>query len=163
MTDSPGRIAERLAQDGQRSIDFFRGLTPAQWSVPIYASAPGVEESGWTPHQILAHFVSAEAANAQVVRDILAGGQGAPEDFDIDAFNLAEVIPVAKSSPQALLERFHQLRLATIELVNLMHPEDLERTGRHPFFGSVALEEILKLIYRHNQVHLRDIRRTLNL
>ena len=38
---------------------------------------------------------------------------------------------------------------------------DLDREGRHPFFGPSALEKLLKLVYRHNMLHLRDIRHAL--
>jgi hypothetical protein len=30
--------------------------------------------------------------------------------------------------------------------------------GRHPFLGRAPLSEIIKIIYRHNQIHLREIR-----
>jgi hypothetical protein len=42
-----------------------------------------------------------------------------------------------------------------------MSQNDLERIGRNPFLGEVPLVEIVKLIYRHNQIHLRDLKRLL--
>jgi hypothetical protein len=38
---------------------------------------------------------------------------------------------------------------------------DLQLRGYHPWFGDSQLEDMLKLIYRHNIIHLRDIRRAL--
>jgi hypothetical protein len=42
-----------------------------------------------------------------------------------------------------------------------MQPADLANTGRHPFLGWVAVEDIIKMLYRHDQIHLRDLRRLL--
>ncbi len=50
-------------------------------------------------------------------------------------------------------------REETIVLVESMKDNDLDREGRHPYFGFLALEKMLKLIYRHNMIHERDIRR----
>jgi hypothetical protein len=58
-----------------------------------------------------------------------------------------------------LIDQFKRLRQETIELVLNMNTSDLEKQGRHPFFGMAALEDIIKLIYRHGQIHLRDIRK----
>ena len=43
-----------------------------------------------------------------------------------------------------------------------MTPEDLPKVGRHPFLGAAPLEDIIKLLYRHNQIHQRDVRRLLS-
>ena len=63
---------------------------------------------------------------------------------------------------QALLAQYEELRRSNANLVSRMQPEDLARVGRHPFLGVASLEEIIKLLYRHNQIHQRDIRRALS-
>jgi hypothetical protein len=40
-----------------------------------------------------------------------------------------------------------------------MQPADLERIGRHPFLGVAPLVEMIKLVYRHNGIHIRDARK----
>lgn len=60
-----------------------------------------------------------------------------------------------------LLPEFQRLRAETVELVAGINEDDLDREGHHPFFGRSALEKLFKLIYRHNMIHLRDVRRVL--
>jgi hypothetical protein len=154
MPTSPERLAERLATDGRRTLEFFRGLTPAQWEQVIYTDG-----TQWSGSHILAHFVSSEAANAKVIENIITGGPGAPVEFEIDAFNEQNVAELTAYSIEELLVKFETLRQATVDLVRQMGERDLLKEGRHPFFGMAPVEDIIKLIYRHNQIHLRDIRR----
>ncbi len=158
MAETPLRLAERLRVDGEKTLQFFRALAPQDWNAVVYG-----DEATWQVRQVLAHFVSAEAANRQVVADIQRGGSGAPLDFQIDPFNASEVERLGQASPVELLKAFVELREQTASLVEAMDVTDLAKIGRHPFFGSAALEEIIKLIYRHTQIHLRDVRRSLAL
>jgi hypothetical protein len=41
-----------------------------------------------------------------------------------------------------------------------MQDPDLAKLGRHPFLGITSLEDIIKMVYRHNQIHMREIRRS---
>jgi hypothetical protein len=160
MTDASSRLAERLADEGRKTMEFFEHLTADQWDAVIYpADAP--EGSGWFVRHILAHFVSSEAANALVVEDISKGGVGAPENFDVDRFNAKQLTLQENKSPKELLDKFAALRERTVALVNRFSEADLARQGRHPFFGLAPVEDIIKLIYRHNQIHQRDIRKVI--
>ena len=40
-------------------------------------------------------------------------------------------------------------------------PADLDRRGRHPWLGEADLRSVLKLLYRHPMIHLRDVRAAL--
>jgi hypothetical protein len=151
---SSERLAEKLTSEGKRSLDFFRSLLPSEWEQVVYSD--GIQ---WKVRQVLAHFVSSEAANALVVENIVAGGPGAPLDFEINKFNTEKVDELARLTDEALLEKFELLRQATADLVRRLDASDLVKEGRHPFFGIASVEDIIKLIYRHNQIHLRDVRR----
>ena len=153
--ENPGRLVERLQKEGLRTLAFFQHLAPNDWEVKIYSDG-----SQWTARQVLAHFVSAEEAAVQLILNILAGGDGAAVDFDIELFNEREVAEKLHFTPAELLEQFGQARQASVSLVNALSTQDLQRAGRHPFLGWTTLEEIIKLLYRHNQIHQRDIRRT---
>ena len=39
--------------------------------------------------------------------------------------------------------------------------QDLERSGNDPYLGETSLSEMIKLTYRHLQIHLRDVRERL--
>lgn len=148
-------LYEHLKQDGEKTVTFFHKLSEDQWQLPVYVN-DGIE---WRIQQVLAHLVASEASFARLIKNILAGGRGAPEKFDIDAFNQLEIEKVRPNSPEELLVRFKQLRESTLDLIGIMNQSELEKVGRHPFLGEASLGDIIRLIYRHNQIHLRDLKR----
>ncbi len=154
MRKSPELLADRLVLEGKKSLEFFRQLTPEQYELLVYADG-----SAWSVHKILAHFVSAEREFGRLIRDVLTGGGGAPEEFDLDQFNELEVNEKVSGNLTDLLDQYEKHRRSNAQLVADMTAEDLERLGRHPYLGVVPLEEIIKMIYLHNQIHQRDIRR----
>ena len=156
MGDSPARLAERLRVEGEKTLAYFASLPEQAWETLIYA-----EESTWKLHEILAHFVSAEIGFGELIDQILAGGSGAAEDFDLNRFNRSQVMKRQAVPGVELVAQFSQQRAQNITRVALLQPADLERQGRHPFLGLTTLEEIIKMIYRHNQIHQREIRQIL--
>ena len=60
-----------------------------------------------------------------------------------------------------ILQRFMERRGETIHMIQELSDVDLAIEGRHPWLGVVPVEEMIKLMYRHNQIHQRDIRKTL--
>jgi hypothetical protein len=155
MKETPERLALRLETEAEKTTAFFCCLKPEMWEKVVHA-----EDNGWNARQVLAHFVSSEAAFGKLIDDILQGGKGAPEDMVIDRFNQMEVAGLIETPIEELLATFTDSRARTVKRVKEMQESDLERIGRHPFLGMASLEEIIKLIYRHNQIHLREIRRT---
>jgi len=157
MPDSPDLIAERMLVEGQKTLEFFRSLTPEQWESTIYT-----EGSVWTLRDVLAHFVSAELGMARLVENILGGGPGSPDDFDLNAYNERKVSALKGTSIEALLEQFASARQRSVALVRTISITDLAVSGRHPWLGVAPVADILKMMYRHNQIHQREIRRILN-
>jgi hypothetical protein len=157
MADTPKHLADRLTQEGQRTVEFFRALTPEQLQVELYS-----EGSIWAARQVLAHFVATESGILHLIEDILAGGNGASEDFDIDRFNERSVSKLKDAAVEELLLKFEQHRATSAVRVASMTVDDLQKIGRHPFLGPTTVEEIIKMLYRHNQIHQRDIRKLVN-
>jgi hypothetical protein len=157
MSDSPDRLAERLRAEGEKTLEFFRVLDPQRFDLTVYS-----EGSCWSIKQILAHFLSTEIAIKQLMEYILHGGPGVSQDFDIDAYNERRVAILNGTAVDQLLNQFEIQRQSSVEFVAGLEDEDLLKTGRHPFLGIAPLEEIIKLLYRHNQIHQRDIRRALS-
>lgn len=156
MADTPAHLAERLRTEGEKTQEFFRALTPAHWEQTVYTDG-----SIWSVRAIFSHFVATEASITKLIENIQAGGSGSPEDFDLNAYNERKVSQLRETSPDELLQRFEELRIVSANLVAGMSLDDLAKGGRHPFLGLTNLEEIIKLLYRHLQIHQRDIRRTL--
>lgn len=156
MAETPEFLANRLREEGARVIDFFNSLSLDQWSVVVY-----LQESKWTLYILLAHFVASETGRQKLIIDVVSGGKGAPPDFDIDRFNQQQVDGLSNESYSNLLNIFLQERVRLIEIVGGLRQEDLERIGNDPFLGEVTISEMIKLTYRHLQIHLRDARRCL--
>jgi hypothetical protein len=157
MAETPQRLVDRLSQEGEKTRQFFEALPAVDWDLQVYS-----EGGQWRIRQIMAHFVATEASVQKLIKNIQDGGEGAPLDFDIDRFNESRVSRLEGTSPSELISQFCELRQQTAQLVACLSPDDLQRTGRHPFLGVTSLEEIIKLMYRHNQIHQRDIRKRTN-
>ena len=149
-------ICKRLRDEGDKLLKIFEGLSPEQWSLTIYTD--GMD---WSLKDLLAHLSSAERAFLFYGRDILDGGEGAPEGFDINRFNNGEVASLRERTTAQLIGDLRAVRQETIDLVGQLADEDFDHRGRHPFFGQMSIDEMFKLIYRHNMMHLRDVRRAI--
>ncbi len=156
MSDEIQRLARRMEKDGRKTIAYFRGLPEDAWERRVYTTG-----SEWRVRDVLAHFVSAERSFKLLIADIAAGGEGAPRDMDIVEFNEEEVPKLDALPVEELLTAFHDARKDLIALTVSLAPDDLAKTGYHPWFGDVELQQMLKLVYRHNMIHLRDIRKAL--
>jgi uncharacterized protein (TIGR03083 family) len=156
LSDKHQLIQKRLRDEGDKLLTVFEALTEAQWQSTIYTDG-----AVWTIKDLLAHQISAEREFQYYGRDILAGGLGAPEDFAINTFNNAAVAAMADRTAADLVDALRATRQATIDLVATIADADFARRGRHPFFGMIAIEDMFKLIYRHNMMHARDVRRVL--
>ena len=142
--------------EGDKIAGFFRGIDETDWKRVIYNS-----DSEWTLFHVLKHFVSVEQAFQWLIQDVLEGGTGAPQDFVIDEFNEAEVGRFSEYQPVDMVRAFQSLRKDSISLTGSLGPDDLEKRGNHPYFGNTQIKKILKLLYTHNSIHMRDVRRIL--
>jgi len=156
MTDTPQFLQERLLSEAEKTLDFFRQLPEESWQRVLYT-----EGAHWTVRQVLAHFAAAEESIHRLIQNILAGGGGTPEDFNLDVYNERKVAALNEATTADLMQQFSANRQKNASLVAGMSQEDLAKTGRHPFLGIASLADIIKLLYRHNQIHLRDIRKVL--
>lgn len=157
MPETPAFLAERLQSEGAKTFDFFSSLTDEQWQTDVYT-----EGTTWSVRNVLAHFVMAEKSFLILFARIRESGPGVPEGFDIDRHNARRQQEVAALSPDELLDQFKTVRAQMASWVTALNADDLEKRGRHPFLGMTTLLEMIKMVYRHNQIHLRDLRRALS-
>jgi hypothetical protein len=151
-------IRSRLTFEGEKVARFFESLSSTDWDQQVYTTG-----SRWQVRQVLAHFISAEQAYQKYIADVLNGGSGAPRDLDIDAFNEAET-PVLSANPkEELIARYRQARADTLRLTDGLEEADLTRPGYHPWFGEKELGWYLKLLYRHNSMHLKDVHKAIEI
>jgi len=156
MSQRQDLIRKRMQDEGQKSAAYFQSLSAADFGQQVYTTGPL-----WRVRDVLAHFVSAERIFIFYGRDILAGGTGAPADFVIDEFNATQMAEFTEAGTANLIAQFETARANTLTFLDSMADADLERVGRHPWFGVVPVENMCKLIYRHTMLHERDVRRAL--
>jgi len=149
-------LAEKLKSEGDRFIDIFSNLTDDQWKAEVYT-----EGTTWTIRNVLSHFVTSERGLVRLFESIRQGGAGATDDFSIDRYNAAQQQKTKDLTPTELLEKYKEIRANSISWVSGLKDEDLEIKGRHPFLEVTTIREMVKMLYIHNQLHYRDLKKAL--
>jgi len=150
-------LVEKLRTEGEKFTDIFSGLTADQWKREVYT-----EGELWTVRNVLSHFVTSERGLVKMFETIRRGEPGASEDFSIDRYNAAQQARTKDLSAAELLEQYKQIRAATLAWVSALREDELEIVGRHPFLQVTTLREMVKMLYIHNQLHYRDLKKALS-
>ena len=156
MIDRKNNIINELEKAGAETVVFYNSLTPDELNVFVYD-----EEVQWTVRQVLAHFITIEQSMQWLFGNILEGGPGSPENFDLDHFNRTQPAKLDGLSLEKLLDRFKAVRSETIAIVEGMAEADFDRTGRHAFHGHGKLERFIRWAYEHQRLHTEDIHKAL--
>ena len=149
-------LTEKLKTEGERMVAFFSELTDDQWVNEVYT-----EGTTWSIRNVLSHFVTSERGLVKLFERIRATGEGASDDFSIDRYNASQQEKTKNLEPAELLEQYKQVRADSVQWVSGLKDEDLEIKGRHPFLGETVIREMIKMLYLHNQLHYRDVKRSL--
>ena len=144
-------LVARLEKGRSKTQETLAGLAPEQWQIVLYPEPP------WTVRNLLAHFVSSEERLLELAQDVAAGGAGAPEGFDFDAFNAEETPRLAGQPAEALLTALDAARGRTVAWVRTLSEDQLDLLGRHPALGQITLETMITAIYGHQLLHMRDL------
>lgn len=149
-------LAEKLKSEGEKFTGIFSALTDAQWQAEVYT-----EGETWTIRNVLSHFVTSERGLVKLFEQIRQGGSGAADDFSIDRYNTAQQEKTKDLTPPELLEQYKSTRENSIAWVSSLQESELEIQGRHPFLGMTSIREMIKMLYLHNQIHYRDLKKAL--
>ena len=149
-------LADKLKSEGEKFHAIFAGLTDEQWQTEVYT-----EDQIWTIRNVLAHFVTSERGLIKLFERIRVSGEGSSEDFSIDRYNAAQQRKTEGLSPQELLEQYKAVRADSIAWTLSLSKSDLEIEGRHPFLEMTTLREMIKMLYLHNIIHYRDMKKAL--
>jgi hypothetical protein len=153
----PVDLAEKLKSEGERILGIFCELNDAHWEIKVYT-----EGTVWTVRDVLSHFVTSERGLVKLFEQYRSGGTGVPDDFSIDRYNASQQEKTKELMPHELLEQYKTVRNNSVAWVLGLDESDLEISGRHPFLGQTTLREMVKMLYLHNQIHYRDIKRALH-
>ena len=157
MPDTPASLAAKLQTEGDKMTAFFSALADADWQKTVYT-----EGSEWTVRSVLSHLLTAERAFLKLFENVRQGGPGASEDFDVDRYNASQQAKTKDISPAELLAGFKSTRAEMVAWVSALEQDDLAKKGRHAAMGLTTLQEMIKMIYLHNQMHLRDMKKSLS-
>jgi len=149
-------LADKLQSEGDKFTALFAGLTDTQWQAEVYT-----EGETWTLRNVLSHFVTSERGLVRLFEQIRLGGAGAADDFSIDRYNTAQQQKTKDISPQQLLEQYKEVRADSVAWTLSLSESDLDKQGKHPFLGMTTIREMIKMLYLHNQIHYRDMKKVL--
>lgn len=149
-------LAEKLKSEGEKFAAIFAGLSAEQWQTEVYT-----EGTTWTIRNVLSHFVTSERGLIKLFEQIRRGGAGSSDEFSIDRYNASMQARTKDSTAQELLEQYKSVRTESIAWVLGLEESDLELTGRHPYLGPTVIREMIKMLYLHNQLHYRDMKKVL--
>jgi hypothetical protein len=149
-------LADKLRSEGEKFYSLFAGLTDEQWQMEVYT-----EGETWTIRNVLSHFVTSERGLLKLFERIRQTGEGSSEDFSIDRYNAAQQKRTKDLLPQELLEEYKAIRSDSVAWTMSLEESELEKQGRHPFLGMTTLREMIKMLYLHNQLHYRDMKKVL--
>ena len=147
-------LAEKLKTEGQKFVDIFSALGADQWQIEVYT-----EGETWTIRNVLSHFVTSERGLVKLFEKIRLGGSGSPDDFSIDRYNASQQEKAKEYSPAELLEQYKTVRANSVAWVQGLKDDEFEIKGRHPFLGETVIREMVKMLYLHNQLHYRDVKK----
>jgi hypothetical protein len=109
-----------------------------------------------SPREVITHFIVGEQVDWMPrIRIILDLGESRPLDaFDVYSGNVLDWRPVDE-----LLKKFAQLRGTNVERLEGLGltQTELARTGIHPDFGRVTLDELIATWVAHDLYHLGQI------
>ena len=115
----------------------------------------------WSPFDVIGHLIHGEKTDWIVRTEIILSD--APNK-NFAAFNrFAQFEQSNGKTLSALLEEFDALRKQNITVLKTkdIQPEDLKKTGIHPAFGAVTLEQLLSTWVVHDLGHIAQISRVM--
>lgn len=132
----------------------LRGL-PREWT------ERNEGEGTWDAKEIVGHLAHAEISDWMPrVKCLLEHGESRPfPPFDRRGF--AEIVEGRELG--AVLDDFARLRAESLKQLAALglRAEDMQKTGRHPAFGTVTLSQLLATWAAHDANHLHQLARVL--
>lgn len=116
-------------------------------------------ENTWSPYDIVGHLIAGEKSD-WITRTNIILGDSEPKIFE--PFDRTIQFQEDQTRPIALLlDEFSSLRAQNLKTLNSMQlmDDDLHKTGLHPAFGAVTLENLLSTWVVHDMGHLGQISR----
>jgi hypothetical protein len=157
MTTAATALADKLLSEGERVLAYFGSLPADVWAKPIYSEGPG-----WKVRDTFEHLIISEETLQLLYESILREGRGVQEGFNTNQFNAEHTGDLLSMSLDDLASRYSVIRRRTADFTRALSDEQLTIRARHPGLGDSTLEEMIKLIYIHHSMHMRDVKRSIS-
>ncbi len=154
MPNTATQLAEKLRSEGEKTLAYYESLPKGAWDTLVFGDG-----AMWTVRGVFEHLCISEHTLRRLFEEIVNGGMGAPEGFDINAYNQEKTGRFATLSREEMFNLYRETRAKTIEFTQGLTDDQLALRGRHPAMGDSSLEEQIKMIYLHHTMHARDVRR----
>ncbi len=159
-------LAIKLSTARAKLWDAVRQLDASDFTSPL--------DGGWSVKDVLAHLAAAEALNVKFAKlmvsqerpvqlEALAGDY--PDyigPFSLDGFNGYLTDKLRAKPLTDVLNGLEATRSDTLEWVETLTPEDLERGGQHAAWGDQTVRGMLRILALHDKVHTQDILRAMS-
>lgn len=118
-------------------------------------------ENTWSPFDIVGHFIHGEKTDWIPRMEIILSDKSEKTFTPFDRF--AQFTSSQGKTIDQLLDEFKILRKKNIEILKArnLSSNDLARTGIHPAFGEVTLEQLLSAWTVHDLNHIYQISRVM--
>ena len=158
MNHSRAELYGKLEASRQALLAVVAGLGEADWETAVFA-----EDASWHVLDLLRHLTDAENSMIALMARIRDGGEGVPEDFDLDRWNAVRLRKSQAKTPPDLVADLRQNRANLLAFMAALTEEDWAKKGRHGSGRIMSIEEICHIIADHERLHTRDIQAALAL
>lgn len=126
-----------------------------EWSVPN--EGPDT----WSPYDVVGHLIHGETTDWITRMEIILSEKGNKKFRPFDRF--AQFKESKGKNLQQLINEFKKLRKKNIAILKKkkLKAPDLKKTGIHPAFGTVTLEQLLSTWTVHDLGHIAQIARVM--
>lgn len=114
----------------------------------------------WSPFDVVGHLIDGEETDWMARLRIILSEE---EERRFHPFDRLRHLARRGETLQERLDRFAELREENLRALRelALTPDQLQRTGEHPAFGTVTLEQLLATWVTHDLGHLVQIARTM--
>jgi len=147
-------IKARLTATREQLLATLDELTDEQW----YGAAYSEESGDWKVLDILRHVTDSERGMTALMAQLKAGGSGVSDDFDLNRWNRRVVEKLQSKTAADMRAALIENRAALFAFIDTLDEEDWEKKGRHASGHILTIEQVCKLIARHERDHLAELR-----
>lgn len=113
----------------------------------------------WAVNEVVSHLADAEIALAFRIRKIASERNPDLSPWDQEAW--ADGLGYRKADARTVLATFGAVRRANLDVVRCLSPARRRRTGVHPEYGRLRIDQLVEHIADHDLGHLNQIRTAL--